>query len=242
MNSTPRPYAQPGFTLIELLVILGIIGLLTGLLLPALHHGREKAKQVQCLSNLRQMAIAANAYAADHDGRFPPAYERNVSTGETRTWESFLWDQGAESRIHQCPSFRGAANWDGDRYTGYNYNASYIGGRLLIRNGRPLPASIPSARLSEIRRPARCALFGDGQFRDGANKFMRSPFPGRLDPGGGMALGGTQGFRHLGRSNVAFVDGHVESRRERYTDTAAYGTPANQCGFLSPDNSLYDLE
>ena len=96
--------------------------------------------------------------------------------------------------------------------------------------------------MDEIRTPTQCALFGDGEYKSGANKFMRSPDPGDLDADGALAAAGTQGFRHGGKTNVGFVDGHVESLADMYTETASFGDPAENCGFLSPDNSLYDLD
>src|SRR4051812_50230899 len=62
------------FTLVELLVVIGIVALLIGLLLPALSVARANSRAVACLSNLRQMAVAAQAYCNDHKGTFPVAY------------------------------------------------------------------------------------------------------------------------------------------------------------------------
>ena len=242
----PTPPSHSGFTLLELLISLLIIGILAGVVIPAITHARELARSATCKSNLRQMIIAAHAYASENDDTFPPAYTRNYATQNTTTWETFLWNfdtrSGTSQKIHQCPSFRGAANWEGDRYTGYNYNASYIGGTHHIVNGKLDPDSQRSATLADIKDPAHCALFGDGQYASGANKFMRSPYPGPLDADAGLALGGTQGFRHRGATNVAFADGAVRSLKERFLKTAARGTPAKNCGFLSEDNALYDLE
>lgn len=57
-----------GFTLVELLVVVTVIGLLSTLLLPALSKAKEKSRQAACLSNQRQLAIAARLYMDDHDG------------------------------------------------------------------------------------------------------------------------------------------------------------------------------
>ncbi len=54
-----------GFTLIELLVVVAIISVLVALLLPALSQARESSRMVVCLSNLRQLGMAAGFYAED---------------------------------------------------------------------------------------------------------------------------------------------------------------------------------
>jgi prepilin-type processing-associated H-X9-DG protein len=147
--------------------------------------------------------------------------------------------------VQQCPSFDGRANSAGDPFTGYNYNTSYIG------RGRREAVEAP-ARMAQVKSPSQTLLFGDGQWRLGANKYMRSPRPSPFEDAGSYAEGsatraaGTQGFRHKGATNAAFCDGHAEALRSR-TD-AGNSNVAEGTGFVAdparPDdpNAMYDLE
>lgn len=69
--NTPRPPSR-GFTLVEFLVVIGIVGLLLALLLPAANKARESARRVQCLGQLRQLSAAVLAYVADDPGHCLP--------------------------------------------------------------------------------------------------------------------------------------------------------------------------
>ncbi|MFI5377726.1 MAG: type II secretion system protein [Tepidisphaerales bacterium] len=62
---------RPGFTLIEILVVIGIIGVLLAILLPALERAREQANTVSCAANLSQIGLGLTLYAGDNHGNFP---------------------------------------------------------------------------------------------------------------------------------------------------------------------------
>lgn len=253
----PMRHRHDGFTLIELLMVIGIIALLIAILVPTLGVARESAKRTQCLSNLRQMVVAANIYVNENGGYYPLAqYSAThgstlyrycwdmtsvTQTGQpTKVVPGLLWNGKGATAIQQCPSFDGRSNWGNDPHTGYNYNTSYIGrGEGEQDPRRPTLDIVPSLKAVNVRRPGRVALFGDGQFGGGANKFMRAPFDSEGEDFTGRT-GGTQGFRHRKLTNVAFCDGHAESLRDRFTATDDYGaTVAAGTGFLSPDNTLY---
>jgi len=72
-----RSGAPRGFTLIETLVVVGIIGLLASLLLPAVQSAREAARRATCVNNLRQFGVALHNYEASWEV-FPPANMLNI--------------------------------------------------------------------------------------------------------------------------------------------------------------------
>ena len=85
------PLVRPLFTLIELLVVIAIIGVLIGLLLPAVQASRESARWVQCNNNLRQLAPSINNYESSHEVLPPAGIVAPGRNLEPRSGKMFSW-------------------------------------------------------------------------------------------------------------------------------------------------------
>jgi prepilin-type N-terminal cleavage/methylation domain-containing protein len=137
-----------GFTLVELLVIVAIIGLLIGILMPALGRAKTSARRTACATNLRQIGAGLRLYLDNNDDRFPFAsFMPSISPEPLKTPKPIhIADvlakelQGDRSVFH-CPNdepdpARGAPNTNLSYFqserSSYEYR-SFLGGRLLSR-------------------------------------------------------------------------------------------------------------
>jgi prepilin-type processing-associated H-X9-DG protein/prepilin-type N-terminal cleavage/methylation domain-containing protein len=104
------------FTLIEVLVVITIIAVLTACLVPTFMTMRERSRQLQCASNLKQLGVAFYLYADEHDGIYPKAWD--VSTG--LRWNDellrYLSSVDAGKRVLVCPTARADAFEDWSVY------------------------------------------------------------------------------------------------------------------------------
>ncbi len=89
-----------GFTLVELLVVIAIIGILIGMLLPAVQQVREAARRITCTNNLRQLSTAVTNYHSSHF-RFPPG----SVIGQGAGWSAFILEQIEQSNVFETIDF-----------------------------------------------------------------------------------------------------------------------------------------
>jgi prepilin-type N-terminal cleavage/methylation domain-containing protein/prepilin-type processing-associated H-X9-DG protein len=230
-----------GFTLIELLVVISIIGVLMAILLPGLRAAKEQAQRVVCASQLRQLAMAHAMYQQSNEGWIVPATQ---DLGVDEYWYNTLGpyfehrnvghasdhpeDIGRD--ILRCPLDKAAypemlnphcsENLQG--WLSYALNSQPT---RHVSSRRKKFAGVGGNKVTQLRHPARAMLHCDFAYRAWVcdsmtltrNQYASEPgahydaMPGYPEQNKTVEVG----YRHRGRMNVLWVDGHVSFLKGR---------------------------
>lgn len=239
-NSLTAPnhnFTRHAFTLVELLVVIGVIGILAALLLPTLASSKVKARQANCISNMRQIGLAIRMYADDFQDKVPITFhsdEDHAPHGgddtnggsdhihddhdHEATWINTLKPYlGDENRIRLCPADARRSERYSNNGTSYILN-EFFAVPLELSDGQQLD---PQYKLSELASPVDTPILFEisdnyGPGIDADHTHSRHWFEGwqhvieDIQPDRHRT--GSPTADHLnGSANYLMADGHVEA-------------------------------
>jgi len=217
------PFSRSAFTLIELLVVIAIIAILAAMLLPALQQARERAREAQCIGNLKQIGAAAQMYGNDSSGWFLHRdggyvnYNASAIARFSGYLGGFPYHTFATTKAHRndalilkvfyCPSMPPFPPAEGASHT---YSFSYAEAEHFyaqpVYKGKGLPAYWGSTDLGKTISPSKMIIAADKKYKVYNATFNSNLVYSASEKYGMLAP------RHSGKSNMLLVDGNVYSQ------------------------------
>ena len=186
-------------------MVIAIIAILAAILFPVFARAREKARQSTCLSNVKQLSLAAMMYAQDYDEKLPwDDLDYNGDGTEDGTCRGMIAPYVKNYQLFLCPSKKMTGSVFDGRYNDVGMHAGYA---MNVAHWMPAGAGEEAhtppygAALANVEDASACILFTES---DGGHNAS--------NPGG---VNATQWIptddsatRHNGGANYAFIDGH----------------------------------
>ncbi|GBC92594.1 hypothetical protein HRbin15_01065 [bacterium HR15] len=234
-----------GFTLIELLVVIAIIAILAAILFPVFAQAREKARQTECLSNVKQVVLGVYGYVQDYDETFPMFGYRSVR-GNIQCAFTFLSaidpyiKDKKDKGLFSCPSLRDAMDmgsyWNpadpNNGECGQFRSFSYVPNPSVIVAG-PTPGNIQLVqraespiKMAELQFAAETTVIADGHLMQAGGTCNPAYilFTAQNAAPTGVFSVAIEG-RHQETVSVGYADGHAKSIKAK--SVACTGTNMN---------------